>query len=199
MNYRRQDSPQTLREGLDEYYRANPGFQFGDFLGMPRDVVQAHDVCHIVFGCGSTAADELVVETWTALGTYIPPRRYAQMLGDGLGGEIVRTFGPFRLVRRLVLTGPRVLKTAWAAMRMRKRWPHFGCEPYWDVSLAQLRSEFGIRVVCPEAGSAAGGPRFLDSSNRADPEMPYRANPQNSSSLPLRRDAAGAGSPVLQP
>lgn len=147
MNYGKQNSAQTLREGLDEYYQANPSFQLGDFLGMPRDVVQAHDVCHIVFGCGSTAADELIVETWTALGTYIPAQKYAQMLGDGLGGEIVRTFGMYRMLRRLVLTGPRVLKTLWAAARLRKRWPHFEYEAYWDVPLVQLRREFGIRVV----------------------------------------------------
>jgi len=147
MNYREQDSAQTLREGLDEYHGANPGFQFGDFLGMPRDVVQAHDVCHIVFGCGSTAGDELIVETWTALGTHIPAQKYAQMLSEGLGGEIVRTFGIYRMLRRLVLTGPRLLKVLWAVARLRKRWPHFEYEAYWDRPLGTWRKEFGITVV----------------------------------------------------
>lgn len=147
MQYRKQNSPQTLREGLDEYYAANPTFQFGEFLGMPRDVVRAHDVCHIVFGCGSSAADELVIETWTVLGTYIHPRRYAEMVRDGIGGEIVRTFGLYRLFRRLWLTGPRVARTMWAARKLRKRWPHFDYAAYWNTPLCDIRREFNIRVV----------------------------------------------------
>ena len=147
MQYRKQDATQTLREGLDEYYATNPSFQFGEFLGMHREVVQAHDVCHIVFGCGSTAADELIVETWTVLGTYIPARQYVEMLGNGLSGQIVRTFGVFRMLRRLGLTAPRVAKTIWAARKLHKRWPHFDYEKYWDTPLCEIRREFGIQVV----------------------------------------------------
>lgn len=147
LQYREQNSPQTLREGLGEYYAANPAFNVEGFLSMPRDVIEAHDVCHVVFGCAATSADELVVETWTFFGTYIPARKYVAMAKDGVVGEVARTFGLWRMARRFALSLPRVLRALLATRRLRKKWPHFGYQQFWDVPLCDLRRDFNIRVV----------------------------------------------------
>ncbi len=147
LQYRRQDSTQTLSEGLAEYYLANPGFENGDFLGQPRETVMAHDVCHVVFGCGSTGADELIVETWTVFGCFIAPRQYVHMAQSGIVGEITRTFGVWRLLRRFVVTAPRVLRALVATRRLKKKWPHFEYQKFLTTPLGQLRRDFGIRVV----------------------------------------------------
>ena len=50
--YQSPDSRMTLREGLEEYFRENPGLM--DQSELPRDLglgLRSHDVAHVVFGC----------------------------------------------------------------------------------------------------------------------------------------------------
>jgi hypothetical protein len=146
--YLSQDCRLTLREGLAEYYAVNPAFSATNgFLGQDERTVRAHDVCHVVFGCTSTSADELVVETWTLFGTYIPLSEYVRMTRQGVVTGVVRKFGPYRLARRFVLTSPRVARCLLACARLKHRWPHFDYDAYWDMPLADIRALFGVRVV----------------------------------------------------
>ncbi len=137
----------TLRQGLEEYYGANPGYDGkGDFLGQPRETVVAHDVAHIVFGLGSSSAEEVVVEVLTVFGCRMTVQNIIKQPKVKLGVSLWKTFGPWRLVRRAVLSTPRMLRAMWMGMHMKKRWPHFAYQPYLDISLRELRTEFGIRL-----------------------------------------------------
>src|SRR5262245_52459125 len=52
LGYQEQDSSQTLREGLAEYYRANPGIVTRP-ANLPAESValfRSHDMCHVIFG-----------------------------------------------------------------------------------------------------------------------------------------------------
>ena len=61
-HYQEQDSAQTLRQALDEYYAAEP-----DLLtptSLPDEIkrrLRAHDASHVVFGCDTSARGELVL------------------------------------------------------------------------------------------------------------------------------------------
>ena len=89
-----------------------------------------------------------MVETWTLFGTYIPLREYVRMTRSGLVTAVVKTFGPYRLLRRLVLTAPRLVRVLRACTRMTAaRWDHFDYANYWDVPLVDIRREFGVRLV----------------------------------------------------
>ncbi len=147
-DYQKQDSGMTLTEGLAEYYRVHPEFDGKtDFLGQPRETVKAHDVCHVVFGLGATSEEELIVEVWTFLGCSIPVKKIAEAKKTQFTIELLNYFGPYRLIKRFILTFPRVARASFAALRMKKRWPHFGYEPYLGMPLHQIRLEFGIQCV----------------------------------------------------
>lgn len=146
--YQSWTTTQTLAEGLAEYYAANPTFAGeADFLGQPRATVMAHDACHVLLGLGPSSEEELVVETFTALGCSFPFRELVAFRKKAFATELLRIFGVRRLLRRLVLSSPRVLRAAWVCLRMPKRWPHQEWQPYQDVPLAQLRRQFGLRPL----------------------------------------------------
>ncbi len=146
--YAEKDSALTLRQGLDEYYAANPGFKGeGAFLSQPRETIVAHDVCHVVFGLGASSEEELIVEVWTFFGTILPFKKIQEAPKAEFAADLLKTFGPWRLIRRFVLTTPRMLRAFIAVLRMKKRWPHFGYEKYMDMPLSEIRREFGIRIV----------------------------------------------------
>ena len=138
----------TLREGLEEYYKKNPEFEIDiSLLGMPINTVKAHDIAHIVFGLGTSSAEELLLETRTFFGCQIGVKTYAKVIKQGFIIELLKMFGPFRLIRRFVLTFPKVFLTALQSILMKKKWPHFGYEEYLDIPLYKIREEFGIKII----------------------------------------------------
>ena len=86
-DFERQDSRQTLEQGIAEYHAKNPG------LAVCRDpsseaaaFFRCHDAIHVVFGCGNGLEDEAVVKlSW-------PWDDYDEYLSSPLR-EIRRSFG----------------------------------------------------------------------------------------------------------
>ncbi len=147
-SFSRQNCQLTLREGLEEYYQKNPSFEIDiGLLGMPINTVKAHDVAHVVFGLGTSSAEELLLETRTFFGCQIGVKTYAKVIKQGFIIELLKMFGPLRLIRRFVLTFPKVFQTALQCILMKKKWPHFGYENYLDTLLYKIREEFGIKVI----------------------------------------------------
>ncbi len=145
--YQSPDTNQTLQMGLDEYYKNHPDFVDSDgFLGQEASVVKAHDAAHVFFGLGPTSAEELLVEVMTVLGCKLPPKKMTNIVKKGFIGKVVGHFGIWRLTKRLLTTLPRVIRAAYRAVRMKKKWPHFDYEQYLGRPLKDLREEFGIKV-----------------------------------------------------
>ena len=148
LEYRDENSDKTLRQGLIEYYKKHPYLNLGHkFLGQQKAVVLSHDICHVIFGCGATSADELIVETWTVLGTKITIQQYGYMIRSGLFSEILGTFGIRRLLRRLALTSSRILFAVYYTQIMKRKWNHFKCAKFADIKLNEIRKSFGIRIA----------------------------------------------------
>lgn len=144
--YQSWETDQTLAEGLAEYYTAYPEFAGdSDFLGQPRATVVAHDVCHVLLGLGASSEEELIVETFTALGCSFPVQEIVAMRKKAFVSELMRIFGLRRLIHRFLRTLPRILRAAWVYVRMPQRWPHFGWQPYQDIPLRELRQRFRLR------------------------------------------------------
>ncbi len=101
----------------------------------------------MVFGLGASSEEELIVEVWTFFGCILPIKKVMEAPKVEFAKDLLKTFGPWRLVRRFVLTSPRMIRAFIAALRMKKRWPHFDYQQYMDVPLAEIRREFGIRIA----------------------------------------------------
>lgn len=170
LGYQRQDSTQTLREGIAEYYRSDPR------LLAPRDLpdqvrrsLLAHDAAHVVFGCDTSARGEIALSRWALFGAtdWIPiyARGLATRETRWLFVEFLKKLRP----RSLLLGALDGFRALYRSLRMTDRWPSLGYERYLDQPLGGLRRLFGIRVL--HAGSAAAvrvGHPVLDRGGRVD-------------------------------
>lgn len=145
--YQEQDSPQTLAEGLREYSASRADLAGGRGAShAAREFFRRHDAAHVVFGCDTTLPQEGVVKLWSFFATdaglsLIAAYRLPE------SREIYRTLTlreELRAARVGLAALPRVL---WRSLRMKRRWPWGGYERYLDHPLAELRREFGIRVI----------------------------------------------------
>jgi len=145
--YQRPDSTQTLEEGLAEYYASREGLVRGRGVSPAASAFfRCHDAAHVVFGCGTTLANEMLVKMWSFFGT-----------SGGLGllrgyrlPELQEIYETLRwrdiavVSLRCFVLIPRVLRRC---RRMRKRWPWSEFDAYLRSPLAEIRREFGIEVV----------------------------------------------------
>jgi hypothetical protein len=150
LRYQKQDSAQTLAEGLEEYYAANVGK-----VARPRDLppesvalFRSHDMCHVVFGLNTTLDDEALADVRTLLSCDVGVRRYANYLTtDKQAQALFKELGYLNSAWVTVLAIPRICRAIGEVFRMRKRWPWTPPTSYQERSLIDLREEFGIRVI----------------------------------------------------
>ena len=150
--YQDQDSPMTLREGLDEYYRMNPEVTPPEEASEEGEqFFHSHDVTHVVFGTTTTFRDEGINDLWSMYGLDISMREY---VGRGLEVPEVKAlfkeFGTWAFIKELAKFPGYWPKVRRQAKKMTKPWPWKGYADYLDVPLAQVRREFGIEVLGPE-------------------------------------------------
>lgn len=148
--YQRQDTPMTLSQGLEEYYRANAGriFRPEHLSNESRDLFRNHDLCHVIFGLDTTLGDEIMADTRTLLSCDVGLRRYARdWLTAPEAKAIYKEIGIWRPLAALLLALPRILRGINENRRMRWKWPWHPPSDYLDRSIAALRREYGIRVI----------------------------------------------------
>jgi len=144
----------TLREGLAEYFKANPGLTEVAPDDPSAELFLPHDACHVVFGLGTSLVEEAMADTWTMVGADIRVGAYLKMLKYIAAlepGSIVKKLGLWAIVRDSVLGTGAVVRAAWRARAMTKPWPFRGYVDYLDTPLDEIRAEFGIVVYQPPA------------------------------------------------
>jgi hypothetical protein len=150
LRYQRQDSTQTLADGLEEYYAANAGK-----VVRPRDLppesvalFRSHDICHVVFGLNTTLDDEALADVRTLLSCDVGVRRYATYLAtDKQAQTLFKELGYLTSAWVTLLAVPRICRATIEAFRMKKRWPWTPPESFQERPLAELRQEYGIHLV----------------------------------------------------
>lgn len=152
-HYQLAGATMTLGEGLEEYYRVNPG------LSEPANITDAksaayfhnHDSTHVVFGTHTGDLHEGVNDLWTIFAVDISFKDYAggffatdeskkiaQQIDYSTLGSLL--WGSLKLV-------PEIRRRSKA---MSKKWPWAPPGNFLSRPLNELRAEFGIEVFVPE-------------------------------------------------
>jgi ubiquinone biosynthesis protein Coq4 len=151
--YQTQDSALTLRDGLAEYYRVNPGLVTQDQASPAAKIFfRSHDACHVIFGTDTSIDGEGLTDWWTVFAVDIRARDYLSqsMKVD----EVTQIFKdiPLSGYARVFLSFFTQIPRIWrASRRMTKKWPWTDLDAYLDRPLGELRAEFGIVVIFPRA------------------------------------------------
>jgi hypothetical protein len=150
LRYQEQDSRQTLRQGLDEYYAANVGIvtRPDDLPPQSTALFRSHDMCHVVFGLTTSLSDEAMADMRTVLSCDVGMARYTAYLAtDQQAKAIFKELGYGKAAWITLKATPRFIRACIEAWRMKKRWPWTPPQHFLDRPLGDIREEFGIRVV----------------------------------------------------
>lgn len=152
-SYQAPDSTMTLREGLAEYYRVNPGLSDPKNIRDPKSAryFRCHDTTHVIFGTSTTDLHEGVNDMWTFFAVDI---RYVDY---GIG--FIATDESKAIAKTFTIVG--LWHALWGALsltpelwrrtrRLKRRWPWDPPEDHLDRTLVDLRADYGIEVFLPE-------------------------------------------------
>ena len=154
LNFQKQDSMQTLHEGLLEFYSINPHFRELVEKDSPNArVFKEHDYTHVLFGLGTSIEEESILDTyviwgmkfnWGKIFDFYKDPEYKEVIGDIVtkhGGY----WGILKIYSGLIWVK---LKVFSRCMKMTKRWD------YHDVSkellktpLRDIRKEYNIQLI----------------------------------------------------
>ena len=148
--YQRQRSSQTLAEGLNEYYAVNESI-----ISRPSDLppesaalFRSHDLCHVIFGLSTSLGDEAMADARTMLSCDVGLARYADYLRtDAQAKALFAEIGIWNSVWITFTALPRIVRAVFEMRHVRRRWPWNPPEQHLSRSLAELRDEYGIRVI----------------------------------------------------
>src|SRR5262245_48916591 len=109
--YAKQDSPQSLREALEEYYALNPNLLDPDELSVEaRTLFKCHDVTHVIFGCDTSLRGETLVDAWAIFGTTAGLLVYLRYLKYQEVKAIFAEIGVLRIAAEFLRTLPDVIR-----------------------------------------------------------------------------------------
>jgi hypothetical protein len=147
---------QTLEEGLEEYYKINP--HITDPATQPKEfgeILRAHDVGHVIFGCDTTMRDELKILPmfwWTSECTF---KEYLKMKDspavDVMYKDMIAAKGELQLILTIIRSLPLALIEIipiWLKTRKRgKRLPFLNYDALLGKHLDEIRKEYDLLSI----------------------------------------------------
>ena len=112
---------------------------------MSRDL-DLHDAIHVLFGCRTNLAGEVLAHVWTAFGTTAKLRDLHRVAGHRDHRTILSGIGHLRLLGAWLRNSPRIAATLRQSSRMKTRWPVEELDAFLDRPLDEIRREYGIRL-----------------------------------------------------
>ena len=141
----------ALSEALRQHYVLNP--QFTVWSAYKSDVAQklvrAHDISHIVFGCDTSLLGEMRVQLWAKFG--VQSFGFKESLSYARDKEakvlLKNPVGYWSMFVFFLKHFNEVFKVRRQARFMPRRWVYFNEKAYMQMTVRDIRQQFGIRVI----------------------------------------------------
>jgi hypothetical protein len=159
LQYLRPDCQLTLREGIAEL-RTAEGVEGDAAAQVAPDLVRdldIHDAIHVVFGCPTSVAGEVIAHVWTLLGTTAKLTDLHRVNMHQDHRTVLAQIGHWKLLKTWMGSLPAIVGTVARARCMVRRWPVEELDSFLDRSLVDLRREFVIQLPPVPASTAGSG------------------------------------------
>ena len=152
--YQEQNSELTLQQGMEEFYSINPKFKDLSEKEGKEGLFYQHDITHIVFGLDSSFDQEHLLDSWTLWGTKFKWKKIYDYIKHPtikeINKNILKEFGIWRLIKKLIIFIPFKLLVVSRALRMKKKWNyHEISDELLNSRISDLRKEYNINVYIP--------------------------------------------------
>ncbi len=142
----------NLQDALDMHYAINPQFTHWTLFKdkIARDLIRAHDISHVIYGCDTSYMGELFVQSWNKYGSSqnIPIMEAPKyLLNNDLRSLVLPTslFSfAFGHIGSIINNRRRVKKQA---QKMTKKWQYFKEDFYLDKTVGSIRKEYNIEIL----------------------------------------------------
>ncbi|MBC7472296.1 MAG: hypothetical protein H7196_03500 [candidate division SR1 bacterium] len=141
----------SLKDALNEHYKINPQFTPWDQFDTPeaRNLIKAHDISHLLYGCDTSYTGEYMVQTWNGFGSNLnikPQDSLKYLLNQDLRSLVLPAklmsyalthLKEFMIVRGLIKKQSKL---------MTKKWEYFQEDSYLSKTIGNIREEYGIKI-----------------------------------------------------
>lgn len=152
-SYLEQNCKLTLAEGLKEYTDTYAFLNKNDGKTEESRWFRHHDVTHVIFGTiPFEVRGEAINDCWTLAGSDMTVKKYMEFFKfvdyDIVINSYLKKYKyKFVVYLKGLMMLPICAVALWRGWRMKKKWPWFDPEPYMQHSLADIRREFGIKLI----------------------------------------------------
>lgn len=142
----------SLKDALKEHYKINPQFTPWDQFDTleARNLIKAHDISHLLYGCDTSYMGEYMVQTWNGFGSNLnikPQDSLKYLLNQDLRSLVLPTklasYALTHLKKFVTVRG--IIKKQ--SKLMTKKWEYFQEEFYMDQIIGEIRKEYGIEIL----------------------------------------------------
>ena len=152
--FQNQNSQQTLKEALEEFYSINVQFKNLVEKNSPNaKVFKEHDYTHVLFGLGTSIEEESLLDTyviwgmkfnWGVIFDFYKDPEYKEVIGD-----IVSKYGGYWGIFKIYLSlMPLKFRVFLRCMKMKKKWHyHDISESLLNRTLQDIRQEYNIVLM----------------------------------------------------
>ena len=152
--FQNQNSQQTLKEALEEFYSINVQFKNLVEKNSPNaKVFKEHDYTHVLFGLGTSIEEESLLDTyviwgmkfnWGVIFDFYKDPEYKEVIGD-----IVSKHGGYWGIFKIYLSlMPLKFRVFLRCMKMKKKWDyHDISERLLNRTLQDIRQEYNIVLM----------------------------------------------------
>lgn len=152
--FQNQNSQQTLKEALEEFYSINVQFKNLVEKNSPNaKVFKEHDYTHVIFGLGTSIEEESLLDTyviwgmkfnWGVIFDFYKDPEYKEVIGD-----IVNKYGGYWGIFKIYLSlMPLKFRVFLRCMKMKKKWHyHDISERLLNRTLQDIRQEYNIVLM----------------------------------------------------
>jgi hypothetical protein len=152
--FQNQNSQQTLKEALEEFYSINVQFKNLVEKNSPNaKVFKEHDYTHVIFGLGTSIEEESLLDTyviwgmkfnWGVIFDFYKDPEYKEVIGD-----IVNKYGGYWGIFKIYLSlMPLKFRVFLRCMKMKKKWHyHDISERLLNRTLQDVRQEYNIVLL----------------------------------------------------
>ena len=152
--FQNQNSQQTLKEALEEFYSINVQFKNLAEKNSPNaKVFKEHDYTHVIFGLGTSIEEESLLDTyviwgmkfnWGVIFDFYKDPEYKEVIGD-----IVNKYGGYWGIFKIYFSlMPLKFRVLLRCMKMKKKWHyHDISERLLNRTLQDIRQEYNIVLL----------------------------------------------------
>lgn len=168
LQYTEKQSTQTLQQGMEEYFKANPQITYPDRMRADfSKLLMSHDITHVVFGYDTDMCDEwrlffftFFVSTYTfkdyvrAYQDWLADRKdpaVSALLNDVMEGQNAFIWYSWAVIS-LLLVLPEIVVMWFQTRGHQKYWSYYEYEPMFERSLLDIRQEFSLLGFIPSKG-----------------------------------------------